>query len=422
MPLLRFLRPALAAFAFAIALASPAAAHDGLDLAPPNSDPDAWNILQLCTANIEQLIGGEQWKEIPIQMALIGQSARYFKERTEGPLAENWALLEQTGIVLIRAALQKNGPEVRSLFTRYRHTLGEIDAAVDPKLRASMVYSCPMCRGIRELDPKVECFKCGMDLVPRVIPASSVYNIPGEPSIAMVPSIEAPLQPNRPSAVRVQLTRRKDGAPVLPEDLLVVHEERIHLLIVDESLADYHHEHPVPSSEPGVYEFSFTPRREGPYRIFADIVPRGSNMQEFIIADLPAAAAKGDAVVKLGSPTSSTAAGLRFSIVWHTGGLPMRARQPINAAIIVADSNGQPFTQLEPVMGAYSHLVAFHEGRKTVLHVHPIGAEPQKPEDRGGPRFAFRFWAPEPGFYKLYVQVQVGGKQVFAPFALHVEG
>jgi hypothetical protein len=398
-----------------------ARAHDGLDLDPPIHEQDAWSVIQICSVNVDKLVTEQQWSEIPIQIALIGQGARFLRDRATPDAAANWNAFDQTGIAVIRAAIKKNGPEVVSLHSQFRSLLAGLEKATDPKLAKATVFSCPMCRGIRELDPKVTCFKCGMALVPRVIPASSVYNTPGEPSIALTPMLDAPLEPNQARKVRIKFVRKKDNAPVRPEDLLVVHTERIHLLIVDESLADYHHEHPVPSDEPGVYEFTLTPRRNGPYRVFADIVPAGSNVQEYAVCDLPGKAPKGDAVAKDGSATSGAGDGLRVNLAWNTGGLALRAQQPINASILTSGMDGKPFDQLEPVMGAYAHLVAFHEDRQTVLHIHPTGAEPQKPEDRGGPHFSFRFWAPKPGFYRLYVQVQVAGRQVFAPFALTVE-
>jgi hypothetical protein len=408
-------------FLLALLVSGVTLAHDGLDLPPPINDSEAWNALQLCAANVDKLVAEEQWSEIPIQLAIMGQSARYFREKTQGEVAEKWTELETLGVVAIRAAIEKDGKQTKHHYQQYRVQLGELEKLSDPKLVHAAIFSCPMCRGVRELDPKKECFKCGMALVPRVVPASSVYNTPGEPSVVITPNLEAPLKVGQPARATIQLRRKKDGRPVTPDDLLVVHTERIHLLIVDETLTDYHHEHPAPVEPAGTYNFSFTPRKPGKYRVFADIVPRESNVQEYAVCDLPATVETGGPLDKQGSSTASGAGRLRFQLTWHTGGLPIRAKQPVNATITVSDENGKLFTQLEPVMGTYSHLVAFHEDHQTVLHIHPVGAEPQKPEDRGGPKFSVRFWAPKPGFYRLYVQVQMDGRQWFAPFALNVD-
>jgi hypothetical protein len=145
-------------------------------------------------------------------------------------------------------------------------------------------------------------------------------------------------------------------------------------------------------------------------------------VQEYAVCDLPGEAAHGDPLERTGLATSSTVEGLRFQIQWNTAGLALQSKQPVSASILVSTTDGRPFGQLEPLMGTYAHLVAFHEDRQTVLHIHPTGgADPQTPEERGGPRFGFRWWAPKAGFYRLYVQVRAGEKPVFAPFAVEVK-
>jgi hypothetical protein len=68
------------------------------------------------------------------------------------------------------------------------------------------------------------------------------------------------------------------GEPLLFTDLRVVHTQRIHLLLVDRTLTDYHHVHPTPTAQPGAYAFSFTPGKSGPNRAWADVrtTTRGS--------------------------------------------------------------------------------------------------------------------------------------------------
>src|SRR6185295_13358412 len=79
--------------------------------------------------------------------------------------------------------------------------------------------------------------------------------------------------------------------PLLLEDLREVHTKKIHLLIVDPSLVDYHHEHPVPTGIPGEYAFRFTPRTRGPYRAFADVQPLLTGFQEYAKAAIGAVSA-----------------------------------------------------------------------------------------------------------------------------------
>ena len=83
-------------------------------------------------------------------------------------------------------------------------------------------------------------------------------------------------------------------------------------------------------------------------------------------------------------------------------------------------ADGRPFTQLEPIMGAYAHLVGFADDYRTIVHLHPSGEEPKRPADRGGPTLEFKFYPPRPGFYRFYAQVHVDGKDRFARFGVVV--
>ena len=61
---------------------------------------------------------------------------------------------------------------------------------------------------------------------------------------------------------------------IAPEDLLVAHTQKLHLLVVDPTLQDYQHVHPEPSSwKSGDWKFKLTPNRPGEYLVFADFTP-----------------------------------------------------------------------------------------------------------------------------------------------------
>ena len=91
-------------------------------------------------------------------------------------------------------------------------------------------------------------------------------------------TVSTPSPPRAGSEVAATLVLTTfSGKPIAPEDLQVVQTRRIHLLIVDPSLDDYQHVHPVPGRRPGEWEFSFRPRFGGAYRIFADFTPVATN-------------------------------------------------------------------------------------------------------------------------------------------------
>jgi hypothetical protein len=113
--------------------------------------------------------------------------------------------------------------------------------------------------------------------------------------------------------------------------------------------------------------------------------------------------------------------GFNFVLKFDAPGGKLKAGEPINGELTVVAPDGLAYKQLQPVMGAFAHLVAFNEDYKTVLHIHPEGPEPDKPEARGGPALRFKLYAPTSGHYRLYAQTQIMDEAKFAPFDIVVE-
>ena len=277
-------------------------------------------------------------------------------------------------------------------------------------------YTCPMHPDIVG-PPTSRCSRCGMELDQplRTSLHGGVGGIPVRQTVTARIRTNAPLQPGRPADGILELT--SFGRPVLVTDLRIVHTERTHLLIVDPSLADYHHVHPQPTETPGEYRFTFTPRKSGGYRAWADVRTTTTGLQEYAMADIDSPAA-GDATRDTTVRLHSEVNGLRFNLA--LAGPEIQVGQPMRATLRVAGSDGRPFTGLEPVMGAFAHIVGFADDYRSVLHTHPTGERPLKPEDRGGPELAFLIYATQAGFYRLFVQVQIGDASLFVPFGLHV--
>jgi hypothetical protein len=71
-------------------------------------------------------------------------------------------------------------------------------------------------------------------------------------------------------------------------------------------------------------------------------------------------------------------------------------------------------------MNAFAHLVGFNEDGEAVMHVHPSGPPVLDQNARGGPVLEFKIFATTPGFTRLFAQVQIDGRQVFAPFGVQI--
>jgi hypothetical protein len=72
-------------------------------------------------------------------------------------------------------------------------------------------------------------------------------------------------------------------------------------------------------------------------------------------------------------------------------------------------------------MNAFAHLVGFYSDYNTVVHLHPTGGDVLNPALRGGPALGFILFPPKAGFVRLYCQVMIDEKMVFAPFNLNIQ-
>lgn len=267
-------------------------------------------------------------------------------------------------------------------------------------------YVCPMHPEVRQATAG-KCPKCGMDLEPTSAATGA---------ISAVATTAQPIRAGQKADATLVL-KNPDGSAVTLDDLKEAHTEKIHVLIIDPTLMDYHHEHPVAGDRPGEYRFSFAPRTDGPYRIWADVVSAATGKQEYVVADLGGEFTGGE----IPAPAQSLAAtvdGLTYAVSFEG---PLKAGEATLGILSVTDANGAVFQALEPIMGAYAHLVGFSDDRKTIAHIHPMGDEPKSAAERGAGRLQFHIEPERPGVLRLFAQVQIGGQSKFAMFTLNVD-
>lgn len=200
------------------------------------------------------------------------------------------------------------------------------------------------------------------------------------------------------------------GRPIGPEDLAVVHTQKLHLLVVDPTLRDYQHLHPSPGARPGDWSFAFQPRLAGPYRFFADFTPLATGRGLYGHADL--------AVAGAGAP-SEPPADTRCRWFLDTDGPVVAGRQAV-LRLRLEDRDGGP-VPLGRTMDAYAHLVAFDEQRLGYAHLHPLEADPAWTPDAVRPVFSFIVTIPAAGRYVVWAQVNLRGVDTYHAFPLQVE-
>ena len=214
----------------------------------------------------------------------------------------------------------------------------------------------------------------------------------------------------------VQL-RTTSGKPLRAEDLLVTHTERLHLLIVDPTLRDYQHVHPAPTGREGEWSFAFSPRLTGNYRFFADFTPAATTRGLYASADATIAGEPAARATTMLPGNEVLRDNHRFALA--VAPEPARAGQPIDLAFSIVE-NGGGAVALEPVMGAFAHLVAFDEARSGFAHLHPVEADLAKKPDATQPVLNFKLTIPRAGRYTVWAQVNLGGRETFVPFGLEV--
>jgi hypothetical protein len=142
-------------------------------------------------------------------------------------------------------------------------------------------------------------------------------------------------------------------------------------LISDITETDYHHEHPEPAGD-GKYAFSFTPQRPDPHRVWADLRPVRTHVQQYSVANIPSSAWR-QAKLPENEVENRRAEidGYKFELSFEKD--VIHERDTVAGKLRVTHPDGQPCRKLGVVMAAFGHFVGFGDEFVTVLHLHPTG-------------------------------------------------
>lgn len=244
------------------------------------------------------------------------------------------------------------------------------------------------------------------------VPIPTVAAPPASAGLRAFADVQGAFGTGAPVVVTLHLVG-PDYAPLPADRLQRVHTEQLHVLAVDPSLADYSHLHPVPQPDAGDWRFDFRPRFDRPYRLWLDITPVGGKQQYLMVTlNEKAPGAPVAASTNLEASSGDVSGRLSFDA-------PLVAGRNARGRVELS-RGGKPLTALQPVMGAYGHIVGIGGDWRSIAHVHPMGAAPRSAEDRGGPVLEFHLEPATPGFLKLFVQVRVDDADVYLPFGLEV--
>lgn len=255
--------------------------------------------------------------------------------------------------------------------------------------------------------------------------------------------------------LRIADERQKDWNPLMPD-----HGKLMHLFLVREpGLAAFAHLHPLATGGQKEFVAALPSLPAGAYRVYADVVHESGFPQTLVDrVTIPAAAgaspvqggpaADPDDSWRLAQPVGKTAAsGPKVSLLedggtmlWHQE--PLAVDREVTLRFEVRTPDGRP-APLEPYMGMLSHAIITRDDGKVFVHLHPMGsinmaaqmafARKEREEGTAGTTgtgmdhsaheghgamgtVSFPYAFPQPGRYRIWVQVKSGGRVLTGVF------
>ena len=247
---------------------------------------------------------------------------------------------------------------------------------------------------------------------------------------------------------------RRQWTPLVPD-----HGHLMHLFLVrDSTLGAFAHLHPLPLDST-TFDAAVPPLAAGRYRVYADIVHESGFAQTLV------------ATVDLGTPTGTwrpsdpddawtgNGKGERGNVadladgstmIWDRSAAPIVVDQEAPLHFVVTDPRGRPAT-LEPYMGMAGHAMLTRTDGAVFVHLHPAGSVslaaletfqlrqpgdtirgalakrlttmPMGSGEKGAVRsgeVTFPYAFPQPGPYRIWVQVKRNGRILTGVFDANV--
>lgn len=282
-------------------------------------------------------------------------------------------------------------------------------------------YSCPMnCEKGKIYDQPGSCPVCNMDLEP--VKAAVAAN-KAEYFTAFV-ATPSQLEAGKPGMLSFMPKMKGNESAPVPLDL--VHEKKMHLILVSDDLSWFDHVHPEYQPN-GAYDIKVLGKGEkftqgrgqdemrfetgGKYWAFTDYKPLGAlnqvNKTEIMVAGEPA-----KPVAYTQEKMTATVDGYTLSMEagHHGGGFTTGSQQHIPVTIKQGGKAVDP-AAFENYLGEKAHLVLVELASKEFVHTHPMAT---------GGKLDIHTTFSKPGTYRGWLQFQTDGKIHTADFVLKV--
>ena len=232
-------------------------------------------------------------------------------------------------------------------------------------------------------------------------------------------------QPGAPVRLIYRLADAASGAPLT--DVVISHEQPVHLIAVSWDLARFQHVHPLPTGQPGEYALEVAFPEAGSYVLYAEFT-RASG-QDVVQRDVLTVGPSAGATPAPGRERASLAEERAPKIVSNDARVALQGAGAIQAGqearlTFRLDNpvTGEGVGDLRPYLGAPAHVVILSEDVGTFAHTHgeQVGASAGDAhgEEGGshgghdaagatyGPEIAFHHTFSAPGLYKVWGQFQ----------------
>jgi hypothetical protein len=202
---------------------------------------------------------------------------------------------------------------------------------------------------------------------------------------------------------------RPDGKPVT--SFAVQQTQLLHFYAIRSDLTGFQHVHPALASD-GTWTAALGALRPGTWRLYASFVPNTgpASGQEIVLSRTVIVPGRAVAVALPAPSPSTTVDGYTVTV---KANLTANTASPL---IVTITKDGTPVTNLQPYLGTYAHLTAFHEGDLAFAHLHP---ETKVDGDHGGPTLPFHAEMSRSGNWRLFLQFQTSGTVHTAAITVH---
>ncbi|CAA9254738.1 MAG: Lead, cadmium, zinc and mercury transporting ATPase; Copper-translocating P-type ATPase [uncultured Chloroflexi bacterium] len=254
------------------------------------------------------------------------------------------------------------------------------------------------------------------------------------------------VEPGVQTRLTYRLADARSGVPLT--DMVVSHEQPLHLVVLSRDLRQFQHVHPQPTGVPGEYALDVTFPAPAEYLLFAEFERRGG--QTVLLRDTLRAGEPDAPVTPLVVDRAPKAADTVRVALLGAGHIHAGEEAALTFRVEEA-ATGEPLRNLQPYLGAPAHVVIATPDGASFAHVHgevpaaggPAsnghGAAPAaRAAERGGadthsagghnpavsygPEIAFHYTFPSASLYKVWGQFQTNdGRVVTADFVIAVD-